>query len=87
MHPIEFNGHNTFFAKNQREYLPLPAFRYPNDNTGKVLFCWKLSWKERLKVLISGKLWHTVLTFNEPLQPQLLVDTKPEINAQTKNQI
>jgi hypothetical protein len=28
MKPIEFKGQNTVYAKDQKEYLPLPAFKY-----------------------------------------------------------
>lgn len=56
------------FAENQPEYLPLPAFK---DQSGTVLTCWKLTFKERLKVLLNGRFYFMQLTFNSPLQPQL----------------
>lgn len=68
MTPIEFTEQNVVFAKDQPEYLPLPAYR---DEDGTVISCWKLSWKERLKILLTGKLWLSILTFNAQLQPQL----------------
>lgn len=72
MSPCAFDGSNIVFAKDQPEYLPLPAHL---SDGGIVTSCWKLTWKERLKVLIWGKLYLQVLTFNKPLQPQLpLVD-------------
>jgi hypothetical protein len=33
--------------------------------------------RERLKVLLTGKVWQQVLTFNKPLQPQLMAVEKP----------
>jgi hypothetical protein len=54
------------YAENQPEYLPLPAHKCPD---GCVTTRWKLSWKERLRVLLSGNIWLQVLTFNAPLQP------------------
>lgn len=72
-----FKEHNTVYAKDQPEYLPLPAFKFRNDNTGRIVFCWNLSWRERLAVLFSGRVWQQVLTFNNPLQPQLLSAKKP----------
>ncbi len=72
MKPVYFAGHNFVFAEHQPEYIPLPAYRVPNDPTFRVVFCWKLSFLERLKVLFTGVIWHQVLTFNKPLQPQLL---------------
>ncbi len=73
---IEFKGQNTVIAKNQPPYAPLPAHRFED---GRVVFCWKLTWKERIAVLIRGVLWHQVLTFKMPIQPQLITTDKPEI--------
>ena len=66
-------------AKDQPEYLPLPAHRFAGDPQGRIAFCWQLTWRERLGVLLGGKLWHQVLTFNQPLQPQLLSVEKPNM--------
>ena len=68
MKPTEFEGSNVVFAENQPEYLPLPAYKAP---TGEVVSCWELNWKERIKMLFTGRIFLTVLTFNGPLQPQL----------------
>lgn len=60
------------YAKDQPEYLPLPVVRAPN---GEIVTCWRLSRWERLRLLISGRFFLIVLTFNNPLQPmQLTVD-------------
>ena len=67
MKPIEFKQHNVTFAKDQPQYLPLPAYR---SDDGQVITCWQLSWLDRLRVLVNGKLWLSQLTFNHPLQPQ-----------------
>ena len=69
MRPIPFPEANSTYAKDQPEYLPLPAFREPD---GTVTSCWGLSWRERLQVLLTGRVWVTVLTFNQPLQPLAL---------------
>lgn len=74
MKPIEFEGMNRVYAENQPEYLPLPV-RKAED--GEVVSCWKLTWWERVKVLITGKMWFACLTFNQPLQPQLPMIDKP----------
>jgi hypothetical protein len=78
MRLLDFPGRNVVFAKDQPEYLPLPAYRVPGDSYGRVVFCWKPSLRERLRVLWSGELWHTVMTFNHPLQPQLLEAKRPD---------
>lgn len=68
MIPIEFKEHNCVYAKDQPEYLPLPVYRTAD---GMVISCWRLTLRERLRVLFAGKIWLSVLTFNQPLQPQL----------------
>lgn len=75
---IEFQEQTVIIAKDQPEYLPLPAHQF-HDKEGTIAFCWKLSWRERFKVLFTGVLWHQVLTFYQPLQPQLLEVNKPEM--------
>lgn len=67
MRPIEFDGCNCTFAKDQRPYLPLPAHK---TESGIVVSCWKFTWQERFAVLFTGKMWWTTRTFNKPLQPQ-----------------
>jgi len=67
MNPIKFEGMNSIYAEEQPEYLNLPSHK---TDDGVVTSCWKLSWRERLKVFMSGKIWWSVLTFNNPLQPQ-----------------
>ncbi len=74
-----FPEHNIVFAKDQPEYDPLPARVFKNDPQGRVVFCWGLSWRERLAVFFTGKIWHQVLTFHRPLQPQLATVNKPRM--------
>ena len=78
MELVEFKEQTVIIAKDQPEYRPLPAHQF-NDRDGTIAFCWTMTWKERLKVLFTGKLWHQVLTFHQPLQPQLLEVDKPEM--------
>ena len=85
MQLIEFDEQTVIIAKDQPEYLPLPAHQF-NDAHGKIAFCWKMTWRERIKVLFTGRLWHQVLTFNNPLQPQLLETVKPDMKSSTKQQ-
>lgn len=76
---IEFPQQTIIYAKDQPEYLPLPAFKNPDDPQGRIVCCWKLSFRERIKLLFSGVLWHQILTFNNPLQPQALTIENPII--------
>ena len=78
MTPIKFKEHNIVFAKNQPEYLQLPA--YHDKVGGRIFHCWRLTWKEKLKILFTGKLWIKVLTFNNPPQPIL-----PGLDSPFKN--
>lgn len=81
---IEFQEQTVVIAKDQPQYRPLPAYRYHRDVEGKIIFCWKLNWRDRLKVLRTGILWHQVMTFNAMLQPQLLLTDKPEMPKHNK---
>lgn len=74
---ITFKEQNIVIAENQPEYMPLPAYVYHKDPQGRIACCWKLDWKERLRILFAGVIWHQILTFKQPLQPQLLTIEKP----------
>ncbi len=73
---VEFPEQTAVYAKDQPEYRPLPAHRM-GDTHGTITCCWRLTWRERLKVLLTGLIWHQILTFRRPLQPQLLLVDKP----------
>lgn len=62
------------FAKDQPEYLPLPAYR---SLDGYVVTRWRLTWRERIRVMLRGDLWLSVMTFNKPLQPVKLLTEFP----------
>lgn len=79
MNLVEFPEQTVVFAKNQPPYLPLPAWRASADPEGRIICCWRLSLRERLKILFTGRIWYHILTFNGRLQPQLLEVDKPEM--------
>jgi hypothetical protein len=65
--PNTFGCHREIvFAENQPEYLPLPA---AITGKGIVTTRWRLTWRERVELLLGEHLFVQVLTFNEPLQP------------------
>lgn len=66
----------SLFAKDQPEYITLPAYR---DADGSVLSRWRLSWRERLRVLVRGDIYVWTQTFNRPLQPILLETERPKL--------
>lgn len=74
---IEFPEQTVIIAKDQPEYLPFPAYQH-GDNQGTITCCWKLNFWHRVKLLFTGKIWHSVLTFHQPLQPQLIEIDKPK---------
>jgi len=68
----------TTFAKDQPQYLALPALCCDD---GRVVTRWRLSFKERVRVLFSGDLWHSQSTFNRPLQPIRMSTTPPGVTG------
>ncbi len=59
------------FAKDQPEYIPLPAL-VSEDKERRVVTGWQLTWRERFRLLLTGKLFHSQLTFGQPLQPLMM---------------
>ena len=72
--PTTFREQNTTYAEDQPEYSPLPAFREPD---GTVTSCWRLGLLDRIRVLFTGRLWVSTLTFGDPLQPLALRSENP----------
>lgn len=75
---VEFPEQTVIYAKDQPQYRPLPAHQV-GDADGSIICCWRLTWRERLAVLFTGTIWHRILTFHGPLQPQLLTVEKPQM--------
>jgi hypothetical protein len=78
--PIKFPEVTHTIAKDQPQYIPLPVHRYEADPQGTIVVCWQFT-PEELAALAAndGKLWHTILTFNHPLQPIMLSVEKPHM--------
>ena len=74
MKPVKFSLQNTIYAEGQDEYLALPAHR---NEDGVVTTCWKMTWREKLRVLWTGEVYLQTLTFGGSLQPQLLHAENP----------
>lgn len=71
MKPIKFKEANRDFAKGQPEYKPLPALKLDGED-GHVISCWKANIFERICILITGKVWLNLMTFNKPLTPSYI---------------
>jgi hypothetical protein len=60
------DGGHVVYAKDQPEYQPLPAWVRQD---GRVVTRWRLTWRERLAVLVGRSLYMEVMTFGRPIQP------------------
>ena len=66
MKPLSFPEQTMVWAKDQAPYLPLPAY----VDERETISLWGLTWRERLRILLSGRLWLRQMNFGQPLQPQ-----------------
>lgn len=78
MKALKFKEVNVTYAKNQPEYNQLPGFKNESER-GEFIFCMGLSIKERFILLITGKLWCSLLTFNKPLTPSFFTVKKSDV--------
>lgn len=94
MKSISFKQQNTVFSKDQPHYAPLPAcVARDSDEASKIYVtsCWKLTLRERLKLIFTGTLFDVRITFeSEPgkviISPTLLsVDEPKEYFPAPKN--
>ena len=86
MKPIKFKEVNITYAKDQPEYQPLPAFKN-NSPEGEIISCWHMSFKERIRVLFTGRIWLELLSFNKPLTPSFMTTKKSEVIKLINNPI
>jgi hypothetical protein len=86
MRPTTFKHQNTIFAKDQPQYQQLPALLLEGPE-GHVISCWKLSFKERIQVLLFGRIWSSLMTFNKPLTPSYLTVNRKEVYSHTDDSI
>ena len=82
MESIKFKECNATYAENQSEYKTLPTFH--DKENGIVVSCYKLTFKELIKLILTRKIWLGIMTFNKPLQPQLLSVNKHDIIEKNK---
>lgn len=78
MKAVKFKHQNVVFAENQPEYQSLPALRIDSPE-GIVISCWKLSLKERIKIVFTGRVWLSIMSFNEPLSPSFMAVNRKEV--------
>lgn len=56
MKPIKFMGSNTTYTAEGCGGLPALV---ANDAEGqpRIISCWRMNWQQRLKVLLTGRIW------------------------------
>lgn len=70
------------FGENQMKvYLKI------DNPTGEVVSCWKLSFKERVKIVFTGRIWLSLMSFNKPLTPSYLAVNRKEVYSHTDDNI
>lgn len=74
MKAIPFPEQNTIVAKDQPEYQPLPA-KISGHPDVMMAVCYKLTFRERIKLFFTGKLWLETLTFHRGVTP-----IRPSVN-------
>lgn len=79
MKPTSFSFQNTIFAKDQPEYIPLPAWKNKIGDRGEVVSCWKLNPWERIKIIFTGRVWLLVCTMNNPLYPVIVSVNRDDV--------
>lgn len=76
MSPTEFKGVNAVYAKDQPEYLPLPVMKLED---GTVISCWEITDEDLERLAQTRKIYVSQWTFNNPLQPLLVVSSLDEL--------
>lgn len=78
MKPIKLLETNSFLGASQKQYQTLPVVKLDNQE-GTTVSCWKMNLKERIKVLIFGRVFIAQWTFKDPLQPVLISTNRKEV--------
>lgn len=77
-------GEELVIAKEQPPYLPLIAHLYgPACEGSPVVTRWRLSWRERLAVLIGRDLFVQILSFGHPFPPIHLTFNREQVRYLT----
>lgn len=79
MTPVEFPEQTMVWAKDQPGFNPLPAF----TNERETISLWRLTWRERLTLLFTGRLWHRQSNYGHKLQGVSMSVETPFITAPT----
>lgn len=86
MKPVEFKHQTAVYAKDQPQYQPLPALKIDSPE-GEVISCWRMSIRERIKVLFTGRVWVSLTSFNKPLTPSYIAVNRKEVYTHPDDKI
>lgn len=75
MKPIKFKEQTCVFAENQPQYIPLPARKVGNKE-GEIVFCMKMNFIEKVRVLFTGRIWVSLMMFGKDLTPSYFTTRK-----------
>jgi hypothetical protein len=78
MKPIDFQGTNVIVAENQPPYLPLPGV-FVGGPVGVLLCCWELNEEELEEIIRTRRIYNSIMTFNQPLQPHCISADRPDL--------
>lgn len=75
------DSQEVVFAKDQDEYIPLPAAIVTRDEGQSVVTRWQFTEAERAAVAAGADLYLELLTFGAPLQPlRIHIGEEPDAN-------
>ncbi|HXI16287.1 MAG TPA: hypothetical protein VNM48_07935 [Chloroflexota bacterium] len=66
MRPIQDHLDAINYHGNRPDIEPLPVVRCHVDGTPVLTSCWRLSWRDRLALLIRGRLWLQIMGTAQP---------------------
>ena len=67
MKAIPFKEQNITYEGDEK-HKDVPAFK-ADTKEGEVITCWKMSIKEKIIFLLTGKLWVTIISYNKHINP------------------
>ena len=70
---------SAVIAEDQPPYAPLPALRLVDSPGGEVISCWRLGFRERVRVLFTGRIWVSLMCFTYDVTPSYLGTIMKEV--------
>jgi hypothetical protein len=70
-----FEQFEVVFAKDQPQYMPLPVL--PLNDGQVVISRWRMTWKDRLRLLWTGNVYLWIWSFGRPILPVAIECDEP----------